>query len=187
MLAGAIRTVSGKSTGLIFCDFPSADIPAPVYKSMIRTEGKKAGLAEGDLLFTSDLGFPDGFPRQAVLELFGLSNLFLCPSFSESFGLTVLEAASRGNFLVLNEAVPALEELGKSLGASFLRWDAHNFGFDTQEHSSPSERAYYLEHGARIVRAMEENPVLRAKTAARTRYSTRCVAEHQLLPLLDSF
>lgn len=187
MLAGAIRTVSGKSTGLIFCDFPSADIPAPVYKSMIRTEGKKAGLADGDLLFTSDLGFPDGFPRQAVLELFGLSNLFLCPSFSESFGLTVLEAASRGNFLVLNEAVPALEELGKSLGASFLRWDAHNFGFDTQEHYSPSERAYYLEHGARIVRAMEENPVLRAKTAARTRYSTRRVAEHQLLPLLDSF
>lgn len=84
----------------------------------------------------------------------------------------MLEAASRGNFLVLNEAVPALEELGKSLGASFLRWDAHNFGFDTQEHYSPSERAYYLEHGARIVRAMEENPVLRAKTAARTRYST---------------
>lgn len=41
MLAGAIRTVSGKSTGLIFCDFPSADIPAPVYKSMIRTKGKK--------------------------------------------------------------------------------------------------------------------------------------------------
>ena len=41
--------------------------------------------------------------------------------------------------------------------------------------------------GARIVRAMEENPVLRAKTAARTRYSTRWVAEHQLLPLLDSF
>ncbi len=119
--------------------------------------------------------------------MFGLSNLFLCPSFSESFGLTVLEAASRGNFLVLNEAVPALEELGKSLGASFLRWDAHNFGFDTQEHYSPSELAYYLEHGARIVRAMEENPVLRAKTAARTRYSTRWVAEHQLLPLLDSF
>ena len=74
-----------------------------------------------------------------------------------------------------------------TLGASFLRWDAHNFGFDTQEHYSPSERAYYLEHGARIVRAMEENPVLRAKTAARTRYSTRWVAEHQLLPLLDSF
>ena len=27
----------------------------------------------------------------------------------------------------------------------------------------------------------------RAKTAARTRYSTRWVAEHQLLPLLASF
>ena len=65
---------------------------------------------------------------------------------------------------------------------------AHNIAVrKAQEHYSPSERAYYLEHGARIVRAMEENPVLRAKTAARTRYSTRWVAEHQLLPLLDSF
>lgn len=34
---------------------------------------------------------------------------------------------------------------------------------------------------------MEENPVLRAKTAARTRYSTRWAAEHQPLPLLGSF
>lgn len=187
MLAGAVKTASGKSTGLIFCDFPSADLPAPVYKSMIRTEGKKAGLSDGDLLFTSDLGFPDGFPRAAVLELFGLSNLFLCPSFSESFGLTVLEAASRGNYLVLNEAVPALQELGSSLGACFLRWDAHNFGFDTRERYSPSERAYYLEHGAQIAQALDSDPALRAKTAVRTRYSTRWIREHQLLPLLRSF
>ncbi|MEI3580798.1 MAG: hypothetical protein V8Q30_12890 [Acutalibacteraceae bacterium] len=95
-LAGAIRTVLGKSTGLIFCFFPSADIPAPVYKSMIPTQGKKAGLAEGDSLFTSDPRFPNGFPRQAILQLFRLSHLFLCPSFSESFGSTAPEAPSPG-------------------------------------------------------------------------------------------
>ena len=60
------------------------------------------------------------------MELFQLSNLFICPSHSESFGLTVLEAASQGNFLVLNQAVPALQELGEKLGAYFLRWDARN-------------------------------------------------------------
>ena len=69
------------------------------------------------MIFTSDLGYEDGFPRAGVLELFQMSNLFVCPSYSESFGLTVLEAASRGNFLVLNEAVPALQELGTALGA----------------------------------------------------------------------
>ena len=115
-LAGGIKTAAEKRTKVIFCDFPCADIPAPVYKQMIRTEGKRFGLGEEDLLFTSDIGYPDSFPRQGVFELFQLSNLFLCPSYSESFGLTVLEAASRGNFLVLNEAVPALKELGGVLG-----------------------------------------------------------------------
>ena len=120
-LAGAIQRKTEQRTKVIFCDFPSADIPSPVYKQVIQTEGMKFGLNREDLLFTSDLGYEQGFPRSGVFELFGLSNLFICPSYSESFGLTVLEAASRGNFLVLNEAVPALKELGDSLGAYFLR------------------------------------------------------------------
>lgn len=128
-LAGAIKTKAEKDTKVVFCDFPSADIPSAVYKKMIRTEGKRFGLSEEDLLFTSDLGYADGFPRQGVFELFQLSNLFICPSYSESFGLTVLEAGSKGNFLVLNEAVPALKELGNTLGAYFMRWDARNFGY----------------------------------------------------------
>lgn len=120
-LAGAIKKKTEKSTKVIFCDFPSADIPSGIYKEMIRTEGKKYGLSQEDMLFTSDVGYPDGFPRQGVLELFTLSNLFICPSYSESFGLTVLEAGSRGNFLVLNEAVPALKELGNALGREKFR------------------------------------------------------------------
>lgn len=139
-LAGAIKTKTEKSIRVVFCDFPSSDIPADVYKGMIRAEGRKFGLQTEDMIFTSDLGYPGGFPRKSVFELFQLSNLFICPSFSESFGLTVLEAASRGNFLVLNEAVPALKELGETLGAYFMRWDARNFGYDTHEKYLPSER-----------------------------------------------
>lgn len=169
---------------MIFCDFPSADIPGEVYKRNIRTEGQKFGLEEGDLIFTSDLGYEQGFPRQGVFELFGLSNLFLCPSYSESFGLTVLEAASRGNFLVLNEAVPALKELGDSLGAYFMRWDARNFGYDTREKYIPSEQAYYEEHGERIVNLMREDRSLHAKTQVRMQYHGAWVYRNQLMPLL---
>ncbi|MFR6240440.1 MAG: hypothetical protein ACLUJ1_02830 [Mediterraneibacter faecis] len=162
-MAGAIKTKTEKNTKVIFCDFPSADISGLVYKKIIRMEGKKYGLDDSDLLFTSDVGYPEGFPRQGVLDLFTLSNLFLCPSFSESFGLTVLEAGSRGNFLVLNEAVPALKELGMSLGAYFMRWDARNFGYDTYEKYNPSEREYYEEHGNIIVNLMREDRSLYAK------------------------
>lgn len=183
-LAGAIQRKTEQRTRVIFCDFPSADIRGEIYKSTIRTEGYKFGLEEGDLVFTSDLGYEQGFPRGGVFELFGLSNLFLCPSYSESFGLTVLEAASRGNFLVLNEAVPALKEVGESLGAYFMRWDARNFGYDTHERYVPSELAYYEEHGGIIANLMREDRSLRAKTRVRTRYHGAWICRNQLMPLL---
>ena len=183
-LTGAIQTKTGQRCQVVFCDFPSGDIPSGVYKARIRMEGRKYGLEEEEMVFTSDLGYENGFPREGVLQLFTLSNLFICPSYSESFGLTVLEAASRGNFLVLNEAVPALRELGETLGAYFMRWNARNFGYDTREKYLPSEKAYYEEHAARIAGLMERDPSLLAKTRVRNRYQPQWIWKNQLLPLV---
>lgn len=184
-LCGSIKKNCEKTVKLIFCDFPSADISAEQYKSIIKTNGVSFGLDKEDMLFTSDIElYKNGFPRKAVLELFTLSNLFICPSYSESFGLTVLEAASKGNFIVLNERVPALEEVGKELHAYFMKWDARNFGFDTKETYHPSETAYLKEHAGIIVDLMRENQVLQAKTIARQRYSPDWIWFNQLRPLL---
>ena len=99
-----------------------------------------------------------------------------------------LEVGSKGNFLVLNEAVPALKELGNALGAYFMRWDARNFGFDTYEKYAPSEKAYYEEHGQNIVNLMRKDRCLKAKTITRNRYNSEWICENQLMPLLeDSF
>lgn len=184
-LAGAIKSKTEKNIKIVFCDFPCLDISSNTYKSIIRTKGKKYGLNDEDMLFTSDIGYENGFPRQAVLELFTLSNLFICPSYSESFGLTVLEAASRGNFLVLNEAVPALEELGKKLNAYFMRWDARNFGFDSKEKYNPSEKAYYEENGDIIFNLIREDRVLNSKTQIRQKYNLNWVWKEQLQPLIQ--
>lgn len=184
-LAGAIQTKTEQQTAVLFCDFPAMDTSGTAYKERIRSTGLQFGLPDDSIAFTSDLGFPNGYPREAVLELFSLSNLFICPSYSESFGLTVLEAASRGNFLVLNEAVPALEELGKKLHAYFLRWDARNFGFDSHENYLPSERAYYENNAEKIVNLMREDRVLYAKTAIRKSYNPQWIWENQLAPLFE--
>jgi len=160
-------------------------IKPDIYKAAIIKIGCFYGLDETDIAFTSDLGYPQGFPRSGVFELFTLSNLFICPSYSESFGLTVVEAASRGNFLVLNEAVPALEELGKRLKTYFMRWDARNFGFDTKEGYKPSEQAYLEENAVKIVDLMRDNSVLYAKTLSRQKLSPNWVWYNQLLPLLE--
>ncbi|OWZ83825.1 glycosyltransferase [Natranaerobius trueperi] len=183
-LAGVIKAQTELKVKVLFCDFPSMDTNLDKYKAYIKNIGNSHGLEKTDIFFTSDLGYAEGFPRSSVLELFTLSNLFICPSYSESFGLTVIEASSRGNFLVLNEAVPALEELGKQLKAYFMRWDARNFGYDTKEIYKPSEQAYLKEHASRIVNLMRDNPVIYAKTLARQKYSPQWVWYNQLEPLL---
>ncbi|MEN6350457.1 MAG: glycosyltransferase [Syntrophomonas sp.] len=165
--AAAIKKTTEKSVKVVFCDFPSMDINPDLYKALLRKLGRALNVNDDDIKFTSDLGYTNGFPRDGVLELFTLSNLFVCPSFSESFGLTALEAASRGNFLVLNEKVPALEELGSQLHAYFMRWDARNFDFDSREVYHPSEQAYMEEHAEKVVNLMIENPILWAKGIAR--------------------
>lgn len=185
-LAGAIKKKTELNVKVIFCDFPSMDIEPQKYKNAIKKIGSFFGLDNSDMVFTSDIGYPSGFPRSAVLELFTLSNLFICPSYSESFGLTVLEAASRGNFLVLNEMVPALEEIGKKLKAYFMRWDARNFGFDTKENYRPSEQFYLEEHALSIVDCMRDNPTIFAKTLTRQKFSPQWVWYNQLQPLLNS-
>lgn len=183
--AGVISKKNELNVKVIFCDFPAMDIKPDIYKSIIREIGYAHGLEASNIAFTSDLGYPKGFPRNSVLELFTLSNLFICPSYSESFGLTVLEAASRGNFIVLNQAVPALEELGKKLNSYFMRWAARNFGFDTKETYQPSEQTYLEEHAVKVVNLMRDNPVIYSKTLTRQRFSPQWVWHNHLEPLLD--
>lgn len=183
-LAGSIKRVNEKTVKVIFCDFPCDDTPEKEYKEAIRYVGNFYGLSMQDMIFTSDCGFPNGFPHQGVLDLFTLSNLFICPSLSESFGLTVLEAASRGNFLVLNESVPALEEIGKMLNCYFMKWDARKYGYDVKQEYIPTERDYYDKHSNQIVKLMREDKAIFAKTMIRNRFNLNWIWKNQLEPLL---
>ncbi|TVX93719.1 glycosyltransferase family 4 protein [Paenibacillus agilis] len=181
---GAIKELTRKSVTVLFCDFPSNEIDPKNYKTLIQLTGYENGLNVDDIVFTSDIGFEKGFPRKGVLELFTLSNLFVFPSASEALPLILLEAASRGNFLVVNEGVPALEDLGKKLGAYFMRWDAHNFRLRTTETYPQTEKVYLQEHAAKIVDRMQNDSVIHAKTLARQQFSPQWVWKNQLEPLL---
>ncbi|WP_033163921.1 glycosyl transferase [Clostridium sp. KNHs205] len=182
--AGCMHKLTERTVKVVLCDFPSADIEPEVYKAAVRAIGKQCGLSGDNMIFTSDYGYPQGFPRQGVLDLFTLSNLFVCPSLSETFALTAIEAASRGNFIVLNQAVPALNEIGTSINAYFMKWDAVNFGYQTSETYVPSEKAYYEKHAAEIYKLMREDRSLFAKTMTRARYSSEWIWKNQLEPLI---
>lgn len=185
-LAGAFYHHCEQSVKIIYCDFPSSDIDSQSYKSQIMAQAKAHQLPPETVVFTSDHGFPLGFPRNAVLDLFSLSNLFVLPSLSESFGLTVLEAASRGNFLVLNHTVPALSEIGDQLHAYYIDWPGLTLnGIVTPTCAHPEE--FYQKHAKKIVDLMIQNPVLHAKTMIRTHYQPEWIWHNQLEPILRGF
>lgn len=183
-LAGTIKRLSEKTAKVVFCDFPCADTPADEYKAAIYYVADFYGLDRDDVVFTTDFGYPHGFPRAGVLDLFSLSNLFICPSLSEAFSVTLLEAASKGNFLVVNECVPSLREAGEALGAYFMKWDAKYTDYNMIQQYTPSERAYYERHSAEIIRMMREDKVCLAKTTIRNRFNPEWIWENQLKPLL---
>ena len=184
MLAGYIKKVTFKSIKIVFCDSPAVEFDRETYKEFIIKIGLENGLDQRDMIFTSDLGYYYGVKREVVLELFTLSNLFICPSFTESFSLTTLEAASRGNLLVINDAVPALNELGKVLDVYRMKWSARKFFETTKERYIPSEDEYFKYHAQNIVDSIYKNPVLKAKTLVRQRYSPKYIYENQIRPIL---
>lgn len=67
--------------------------------------------------------------------------------------------------------MPALYELGASLGAYFMRWDAVNFDGLSRETYVPSEKEYCNKHAAEICHLMREERALHAKDMTRARYS----------------
>lgn len=183
-LAGSIYTMTEKTVKVVYCDFDSMDIDPKAYRDAIKVVGESFGLDPKNIIFTAQQGFENGFPHESVMELFSLSNLFICPSMSESFGLTVIEAASKGNFIVLNKNVPALDELGKTLKAYFMEWDARVCGCELKTNHKPSEAAYYAEHAKRIVNLMNDNNVLWAKNQVKQRFSNDWIWKNQLEPLI---
>lgn len=183
-LLGTIKKVGEKTVKVVFCDAPSVDVSSNEYKEAIYYVANFYGLSRNEIVFTSDLGYEKGFPLYGVMDLFLLSNLYICPSYSETFSLSTLEAASRGNFIILNEAVPALEEIGKQLGAYFMRWDAKGCGYSCKEHYTPSELKYYEQHAAQIIKRMRDDKVCDAKTMIRKRFNPQWVWHNQLKSLI---
>ncbi len=180
MLSGSLKVANGIKIKVIFCDFPSGDVESAKYKKWVKEKGVDFGLDKEDIIFTSDFGYKNGIDRQAVLDLFKLSNLFISPSYAESFSLTALEASINGNFLVLNEAQPALKEIGENLGCYFMKWDAKNFGFETKEEYLPKEQDYYLENAKEIYDEIQRNSTLKAKSVILKKFNSKYIWKNQL-------
>jgi glycosyltransferase involved in cell wall biosynthesis len=120
----------------------------------------------------------NGVPRQVVMELMSLTNVYIHPSRVETYSLVVHEALLAGNLLVLNYDFPAMREL---FGDNAIFMD---FGSDRATRTyQPDEQTFWDEEARRLIAELKSNRALWGKTVARRDWTPQAMAR-DFLPLL---
>jgi glycosyltransferase involved in cell wall biosynthesis len=156
---------------LVFCDFQSTGDDKVTLRNETNDLAKELGVADR-VTFLSEF---DGeamleVEHSTILDLFSLSNVFVCPSRSETYSLTTQEAMLKGNFCILNQDFPAFKQIyGKN--AIYKQFDGAEVDFSgrdgkiTTNHSDIN--AYFRDMAVALKYYLENDKVLRSKTWVR--------------------
>jgi Glycosyl transferases group 1 len=172
---------------LIFCDFQSTGDDKVTYREDLKRLADELGVGDR-VVFLSEFD-PNAHlevPKQVILDLFTLSNVFLMPSKSETYSLITQEAMSRGNFCILNhDFAPFRQIYGKN---AIYRQFSSNIAFNgydgeiTTTHSD--EQAYFKDMAVNVKYWLVHDKTISSKTWTRTERNLDTVFKKYLEPLL---
>ena len=163
---------------------PNAHANAQKEKDLVKEWQEKFlnwGLSPSDVIFTSTQQAPTyelGVPRDAIGDLFKLSNLFIFPSISENCSLVLLEAALNGNVIVLNKSFLPMRA---QLGDNALYFEFGALGSDVEYQN---EEAYYEDIAKIVFAELKKNTALTAQTKVRKEFNYSAMFRNHLEPLL---
>ena len=144
---------------------------------------RRSGLTDTEVIFTS-LAYPEhevGVGRDVVADLAMCANIFICPTHSESFGLSLAEAAMSGCLLVLNEDLPMLKEVAG--GARNAVWGRFSSAFAKTVHDDVKK--YYSDLAILILNAFDSSPSLLSTTSYRKSYRHEAIWQRLLGAILS--
>lgn len=191
MIVRAIAALNqeGISSHVIFCDFQSTGGDKVTLREDCKALAGRLGaldcvtfLSEFDDMASMEV------PHEVVLDLFTLSNIFICPSRSETYSLTTQEAMLRGNLCILNSDFPAFRQIyGKK--ALYRQFDGAEVGFDgfdgkTETTHSDIDDYFRTRFAVPIKGWLENDKVLAAKTWVRTQRNPDAVFRNYIEPLI---
>lgn len=163
----------GKSVRLV-C--PNAWCTIPQWKQKVEELmelAKRNELTEKEVIFTSRWNpqIEVGLPMSDIRDLVLCGNIFICPPMSETFGLSLAEAASLGNLLVLNEDLPMLKDVVGGAGNAI--WAKFGSCFYQVKHQNPE--LYYHDICQIILHHLDYSHEYKAKTHYRQNYRREAV------------
>lgn len=178
----------GLSSHLIFCDFQSTGDDKVTLRNETNELAKDLGVLDR-VTFISEFDAEAlmEVDHQIVLELFTLSNVFVCPSRSETYSLTTQEAMLKGNFCILNHDFPAFRQIyGKN--AIYRQFDGAEVALSGEDGKTDTSHSdvdtYFRNMASNLKYWLENDKVLKAKTWVRTKRSPDYVFQNYVEPLL---
>lgn len=179
------------SSHLIFCDFQSTGDDKVVLRNECIDLAKKLKIDDRvTFLSEFDASAMLEVSHKTVLDLFTLSNVFVCPSRSETYSLVTQEAMLKGNLVYMNQDFPAFKQIygDNALYRQFDGAEIASDGFDGKTETTHTDiDLYYLERIALATKAwLLQDRVLRAKTWVRTKRNPDYVFRTYVEPLLYS-
>ena len=135
---------------------------------------------EKEVAFTSRLDdrCSQGVPRQIVMELMDLTNVYMHPSRAETYSFVVHEAMLKGCLCVLNHDLSMMREL---YGDSAIYMD---FGSDRVNRTyKPDEQMFWNDEAKRLIAELAQNRTLMARQKARKEWSPQALWR-EMEPLL---
>lgn len=179
----------GISAHVVFCDFQSTGGDKVTLREECKSLAERLG-ATDSVTFLSE--FDDmcqlEVSHDIILDLFTLSNIFCCPSRSETYSLTTQEAMLKGNLCIMNYDFPAFRQIygKKALYRQFDGAEIAMDGFDGKTDTTHSDiDAYFRERIALPIKGwLENDKVLAAKTWVRTKRNPDYVFREYIEPLI---
>lgn len=185
---------AGLTSHVVFCDFQSTGDDKVVLRNETNDLAQELDILDR-VTFLSEF---DGeamleVDHQVVLDLFTLSNIFICPSRSETYSLTTQEAMLKGNLCILNKDFPAFAQIyGKN--ALYRQFDGAEIGFDGYDGKINTQWGEdnldignaFKDMAIALKYYLENDKVLRAKTWVRTKRNPDYVFQNYVEPLIKA-
>lgn len=162
---------AGYEPRLLIIDWQSQGDKFQEYMDKIEFLAGELGLLDC-VYFTSRLDdrCSQGIPRQGVIELLDLSNIYIHSSNGETYGLVVHEAVLRGNLVILNHDLSVMREL---FGEAGIYMD---FGSSIINRKyEPDEKTFWQDEARRLIAEYKQNRALVAKSRAQREWTPKAM------------
>jgi len=151
----------------------------------LRVEAKKWGTPDKNLIFSSEMGteYELGVPKQVVRDMGCIGDMFIFPSQSETFSLSMVEMAAMKNMLILNEDLQVMPELCGDR-ADYFKAGAEWGGIKWTTKYDHGEETYWMGKAQEFWKLFQSYKPLQQHRHVLRKFSEENVYKLQLLPLL---